>query len=59
MLLASNSEMGVGEVNGKIFVVGGYPSSPARDGGDRARLHDRHRQLGVGPAHPISQFTIP
>ena len=29
MLLASNSEFAVGEVNGRIYVVGGYPTSPS------------------------------
>jgi N-acetylneuraminic acid mutarotase len=54
MLLASNSEMGVGEVGGKIYVVGGYPSSPAATVATVLVYTIATDSWAMGPAHPIA-----
>ena len=56
-LLERNSEMAVAELEGKVYVFGGYPTSPAADPPHLADLRPGHQQLearhaGAGGAAP-------
>src|SRR5262245_24670029 len=53
MLPASNSDFAVGEVNGRIYVVGGYPTSPAATVDTVLVYTIATDTWAQGPAHPI------
>jgi N-acetylneuraminic acid mutarotase len=53
MLPASNSEFAVGEVNGRIYVVGGYPSSPSATVATVLIYTIANDTWVMGPNHPI------
>ncbi len=52
-LLASNSEFAAGEVNGRIYVVGGYPSSPSATVATVLVYTIATDTWAMGPNHPI------
>ena len=52
-LLASNSEFAVGEVNGRIYVVGGYPTSPSATVATVLVYTIATDTWAIGPNHPI------
>ena len=53
MLLASNSEFAVGEVNGRIYIVGGYPTSPSATIASVFVYTIATDTWAAGPNHPI------
>jgi N-acetylneuraminic acid mutarotase len=53
MLPASNSEFAAGEVNGRIYIVGGYPTSPSATVASVYVYTIATDSWAAGPNHPI------